>query len=64
MTRFGAIRGSKICCAALGWNSNNCLAFVLVAGNAEGFQRGQQIVRSQARSWIIGKQDVIRAATW
>jgi len=34
------------------------LAFVLVAGNAESFQRGQQIVRNQASSWIVGNPEV------
>ena len=35
-------------------NSKNCLAFVLTIGNAEGLQRGQEIVRNPA-SWIVGQ---------
>jgi len=35
---------------------------VLVVGNAEGFQRGQQIVRNQARSWMVGQLEVIGTA--
>jgi hypothetical protein len=35
------------------------LAFVLVVGNGEDFQRGAQIVRHKARSWIVGDTETV-----
>jgi len=52
MTRFGVIRGSRICCAGLVW-SKNCLAFGWsAAARRKAFSVGSVLSATKPSSWI------------